>query len=285
MLRHFFSYVPPEPPDEVPEIEPPDPNTDRVLPEAYRAARRVLVLLCAGALTWSIAQVSLADGRAQAAGLTIDLRNASIPLLVGAGIVYLTARWMLEYAMMSRHIRRWPLAQLDFRLVITLVRVSLLATAASALERSSRTITALGVVLGSLALSVIVLTVVLMFVSMPVRVRARRRANRPSAANAAIEAIFWAGSFAICLTVIAAIASAFASYRYEWVRRAVWRSTPDPIALSAFTLVLIGVFLSYWLLRPVTNRIFAKRPSYRTKRGEDGSLILWQVGQEKEPLV
>lgn len=112
MFRHFFSYVPPDPPPEVPEVESPDPNTDRVLSDPFRAARRSLVAVCAVCIAWSTAQFSIEELRFDAAGIAVDLKNASVPLILGAILVYLTVRWTLEFAMMPRHVRRWPLAQL-----------------------------------------------------------------------------------------------------------------------------------------------------------------------------
>src|SRR5438128_2973701 len=130
MLRWFFSYVSPDPLPEVPEEEPPDPNAERALSEAYRTARRHLVAVSAICLAWSAAQFTVPKFSIEAVGITLDLQNGSLPLLLGLALMYLTTRWLLEYAMMPRLVRRWPLAKLDFRVVSIVSRCSFLALAA-----------------------------------------------------------------------------------------------------------------------------------------------------------
>lgn len=286
MLRSFFYYVPSEPWPEAPASEPPDPNADRALPEPYRASRRSLVALCAVCLAWSAAQFGLSQFKIDAAGLTVDLHNASVPLLLGTALVYLTARWMLEYAMMPRHVRRWPLAQLDFRGVYVVSRFSILAVSAGALDRSVRSVLAITAILASLAVATALLTALMMFITVPIRMRARRRADRPSAARAAMEGLTWALLFAIVLTVSGTVALAVAGYRYTPLRTALGATPPNPIAFSLFVLTLAAVFLSHWLSRPIVSRLFAERPGYTTRRDEDGHLI-YTLGQRepKEPLL
>jgi len=285
IFRYFFSYVPPGQPPEVLKNEPPDPNADRSLSDSCRAARRNLVVVCGLCVAWSTAQFTLANPHIDVAGISVDLKDASIPLLLGILLVYLTVRWGFEFAMMPRHVRRWPLAQLDFRVVLVVARFSLLAITASALDRSLWTVVRVVAALGLLAVVSAVLSFVLIFVTMPIRVRARARANRLSAANAAFEAVFWAGLFAVCLTVAGIIGLGIASYHYEPLRRAIWPVPPDPVALSIFVFTLIAIFLSHWLLRPVLSRLFADRPSYYTERVPNGGLIVHPIQEEKEPLL
>jgi hypothetical protein len=285
MLRHFFSYVRSGPPPEVPEVEPPDPAAGRSLSEPYRTARRTLVAVCGVCLAWSTAQFSLDQFRADAAGVTVNLSNASVPLLLGATLVYLTGRWTMEFAMMPRHVRRWPLAQLDFRAVSIVARFALLALTAGALDRSLRSVVGVTILLAALALVLAVLTTILMFVTMPVRMWARERAGVPSAASASAEALMWAVVFAVVLITVGNIALGVAIYRYEPLQVAIWPVPPHPIALAAFLLVLNFTFISFWLMRPVLNRLFAERPPYRTERAPDGTLQVTFVAPLKEPLL
>ena len=286
MLRSFFSYVPSEPFPEVPEVEPPDPNTGRELSESFRGARRSLIALCAVSLAWSTAQFSFGEVSIDAAGITVDLKNASIPLLLGMGLGYLTWRWVVEYAMMPRQVRRWPLAQLDFRVVSVVARFSLLALTAGALDRSLRSVGIVAGLLVALAVVVSLLSVILMFtVTTPIRMWARRRADRDSAASAVEEGIVWAVVFGVFLTVAGTIALGIASYRYEPLRLAIWPVPPHPVAVGVFMFTLISTFLSYWLIKPVTSHLFAERPNYWTERMDDGSLRVRFVRHEKEPLL
>lgn len=285
MLRHFFSYVPAEPPAEVPEIEPPDPAADRSLSEPYRNARRSLVAVCGVCLAWSTAQFSLGEFKFDAAGVTVNFKDASVPLLLAAGLVYLTARWTMEFAMMPRHVRRWRLAQLDFRGVSLLARFALLALTAGALDRSLRSVASVVALLAALVLVLGVLITVLMFVTMPVRMRARERAGAVSAASASGEALMWAVLFGVLLTIIGTIVLGAASYWYEPLRMTLWPAPPNPITLAIFLFTLIAMFASPWLLRPITSRLFAERPPYRTERTPDGRLIVTFVPPTNDPLL
>ena len=121
-FRYFFSYVPPESPLEVPKDEPPDLNVDRLLSDPFRSARRNLVAVCGLCLAWSIAQLALANPSIAVAGISVDLKDTSIPVLLYILLVYFIIRWGFEFAMMPRHVRRWPLAQLDFRMVLAAAR-------------------------------------------------------------------------------------------------------------------------------------------------------------------
>ena len=285
ILRSFFSYVPADPPPEVPEEEPPDPNTGRSLSDPFRAARRSLVAICGVSLAWSTAQFTLAEPRLDVPGASIDLKGASISLLLGAVLVYLILRWGFEFAMMPRHVRRWPLAQLDFRVVSVVARVSLLAVAAAALDRSIWMVLNVGIALVALSVVSIFLTFILMLITMPIRMWARDRANRISAASAAFEAVTWAGLFAVCLAVAGMIGLGVASYYYEPMKLAIWQSPPNPFALCLYLITLIAVFLSPWFLHPVMSRLFAERPGYHTKHRPNGDVDVTFVEREKEPLL
>jgi hypothetical protein len=284
-FRYLFSYVAPEPLPQVPEEEQPDPNAERVLNDSFRAARRNLVALCGICIAWASAQLTVKDLAFDAGGLSVDLSNATVPILLGAALFYLTAQWVLEFAMMPRNVRRWRLAQLDFRLVSVVMRFALLAVAAGALNRSLRTVILLLVGLLGLAMISGFLFIILMFVTTPVRMWARSRAGRVSAANAVIEGEAWAVFFAILLTAGLVVGCGIASYCYMPLRNAFWPEPPSPIALSMFVAALVSVFLSHWFLRPVFARLFAERPPYRTKKREDGKTVVTFVDEPKEPLL
>ncbi|MCD6048869.1 MAG: hypothetical protein K0Q55_272 [Verrucomicrobia bacterium] len=285
MLKQLFSYVPAEPPPEAPETEPPDPNADRALSESLRSARRTLMAWCAVCLAWSTAQFTLEELNIDAAGLSINLKNASIPLLLGLGLIYLTARWIIEFAMMPRHVRRWPLARIDFKLTFAAARFSILAVTAGALNRSVQSILAIIGCLCILGLVFGLLTLVLMLVTTPIRLRARRKAKRESMTNAVGEAFVWSTVFALFLTATGTAVFAYSSYKYEAVRAMVWTQPPEPIAFTVFVLTLIAVFLSVWFFEPLQNKLFGERPGYFTKRSEDGRLIYTFDNKPDEPIL
>jgi hypothetical protein len=285
-FKQFFSYVPSNLPPEVPKDEPSDPNENRSLSDAVRGARRNMLIVSGLCLGWSSAQFSLADSQINIAGISLNLKDASIPVVLAVVLTYFLIRWGVEFAMLPRHVRRWPLAQFDFRIALLIVRFALLALAAGALNRSLWTI---ALVAGSIVLLTVVssiLSFLLMFITIPIRMWARSRAGRVSAANAAFESVAWAILFAVCLTTFGIIGLAVASYQYAPLRDYLWGHVlPNPVSFLVFILTLIGVFLSYWFLSPVINRIFAEPPGYYTERSPDGSLVIHHVVNEREPLI
>ena len=284
-FRQFFCYVPTEPWPENPEEEPADPNPGTALPETLTTARRNLVAVSGIAIAWATAQFTTNSPKLEIAGVAVEINIASIPILLAAVILYLMFRWGMEYAMMPRTMRRWPLAQLDFKIVSRISRFALLAVAAGALDQSIHTILRIIGALGILALATVALTFILMFVTMPIRMWARHRADRISAANAAFEAFFWAGFFAVLISIGSFIAFCIASYTNVTLRDAIWHNPPNPVALSLFVLTLVAVFLSHWLLNPITGKLFAKRPNYTTKPHPDGGIIYTVSSPEKKPLL
>ena len=272
-LKSFFFYVPADPLPEVPEEEPPDPNSEKSLSGDYRKARRNLVLVSAACIAWSGAQFTIADPSFKIAKVSLQFDSASIPVILVLLLVYLAYRWGFEFAILERGVRRWALAQFDFRVVSLLTRFAILAVSAGALQRSFWTIIVLLAMLGLLAICVLVLTFLMMVVTMPIRVWARERAGRPSVANAAVEAFSWAIFIAILLTVIGMISFGIASYRYQPLSSFLWETPPGPVAYSIFIIVSVLVFLSHWLLNPGLTKLFAERPDYRTYRAEDGTVV------------
>ena len=275
----------PEAPPEIPKEEPPDPNENRSLAEPVRAARRTLVVICALCIAWASAQFTIPDPKIDLAGIILDFKNASVPIVLAVLLVYATIRWIIEFAMMPRHIRRWPLAQFDFRFLFVIARFALLTLAAGALDRSFWSIKFVISSIGILAIGTIILAILLMFFTMPIRIWARSRAGKESVVWATFEAMYWAGLFAVCIMVVSIIGIAIVSDYYVPLQEILWGKIPDPIALSLFIFTLIGIFLSHWFLRPILVRIFAERPGYYTERNPNGDLIICYTCEKKEPLI
>lgn len=272
-VKSFFSYVTADPLPEVPEEEPPDPNSGKALSEEYRKARRNLVLLAAICIAWSGAQFTIADPSVEIAKVTLQFDSAFIPVVLGLLLFYLIYRWVFEFAIMTREVRRWAPAQFDFRVVSLLTRFAMLSVSAGGVQCSFWTILLLLAMLVLLAICVMVLTFLLMLVTMPIRVWARKRGDRPSVANAAIEAVAWATFSAILLTVIGVVSLGVASFRYPPLSSFLWDVPPSLVSYSMFIIVAVLVFLSHWLLGPMLSALFAARPSYRTYRTEDGTVV------------
>src|SRR5690606_12977844 len=76
-----------------------------------------------------------------------------------------------------------------------------------------------------------------------------------------------------------------ASYSYEALRMMLWPIPPNPLAFSIFVFTLLTVFVSHWLIRPVTGKLFAERPDYWTQRMPTGEKRVTIIHAEKEPLL
>jgi hypothetical protein len=276
-LKSFFCCVPTEPPPEEPLDEPSDPNTGMSLTESYRKARRNLIILSGVCLAWSTAQFSVEDPTISVADVALQFDSTSIPLILGILLLCLTYLWVFEFSIMIREVRRWGHAQLDFWVIWIVVRFSLLAISAGALQRSLWTIFLILAMLLLMVLCVLIFTTALMSITMFVRMRARNRASRPSAANAAFEAMWWAIFFAIILTFASLIGFGFVSYQYPLLSSFLWSAPPSPAAYIVFILVTCFVFLSHWLFAPLVSKLFAERPDYRTYRNDEGELV-YQYG-------
>jgi len=158
--------------------------------DAYRKARRNTAIFCGIGLAWSAAQFDLKSLDTSTVGI-VNISGASIPAIIACLIIYTIVQCTIEFMMQPDEIRRWRLAQVDYKITLNLVRVSLLALAASTVSRSIGTV--VGVALGSLAIIIVygALAVLLTFIIMPIRVRIRSHKGRVSAASAAIESASW----------------------------------------------------------------------------------------------
>jgi hypothetical protein len=240
------------------------------LSEGYRAARRTTSILCALALAWSAAQFDL-NTISLGFATSGDLSRASVPLILACAIAYTMARSGLEFAMQSVEVRRWRLAQADFKLSVLLVRAAILVLAASGLDRSVDTVFyillgALVVLVGSgfaLSLGTMVL--------MPLMIYIRSRQGRTSIASRAIESLAWAELIVVLALVALLVALGVASLNYEALR-VLWTVPPSPLSLWLFVLACVAVVVSMFFQRVWYGKLFATPPAYTEQRLPNGGI-------------
>ena len=217
-------------------------------------------MFCAIGLGWSGAQFELKSLTLGSAGV-VNLTSASIPLILTCGIVYMTAKAILGYAMQSKEVRRWHLAQVDFRICLFLVRTTLLMLAAAGLYRSIETFIfvatgAIIVVFGSWLAYVLG-----MLFLVPLIVAIRRCIRRPYRGASPVpyvaEASAWSELIVLVLLVALLVAFGFASLEYGPLLT-FWTEPPDPVAVAVFVVTAIGVVLSYWLQSLGERKLFAR---------------------------
>jgi hypothetical protein len=108
------------------------------LSEAYRKSRSRISILCGIGLAWAAAQFEFKKLSLVGVG-ELDISGASAPLVFSLCILYSFIRCSTEYAIQPKEVRRWSLAQFDYKLSLNLVRFSVLLISASAICRSLET--------------------------------------------------------------------------------------------------------------------------------------------------
>lgn len=234
-----------------------DKNSQHLqLTEAYRASRRNISLACAITLAWAASQFEL---KTLSIGsiVTIDLTNATIPLILAAVIAYTFLRCMIEYAMQPILVRQWNLAQADFKLIVFLVRASALALGASGLYRSLDSVFTVAV----LALALVILSLVFSFVGIftitPIMIAIRKPQGRHSIASRVIEADAWSQLIIVVSLCLMFVGLGIASLYYEPIRL-LWPAVPSLIAVPMAVLTACAVVISVYLQPMWYRKLFAK---------------------------
>ncbi len=222
---------------------------------AYRQARRNTSVLCCIGLAWSTAQFefkSLSFGPID----SVDLSSASIPLVLACGILYVLTRCIIEFAMQPIDVRRWKLAQTDFKITLYLVRIALLFLAAGGLYRSIKTVVYLAIAtLLLLAVSAFMFFVGFIILT-PLRMAIRIRQGRTSAASAVEEAEGWSILITVILLFTVIVTLGVASIQYEPIR-SLWIVVPSPLAIVIFIITAIIIVYSIGFENTLCEKLFA----------------------------
>ncbi len=226
--------------------------------DAYRKARRNTSIFCGISLAWSAAQFDLTSLNIGAAG-KVDLSRASIPTILACVVIYTIVRCTIEFMMQSNEVRRWNLAQIDYKITLNLVRVSLLTISAATASRSLETV--VGVVVAALAFifSYFVLVLILMLILMPLRMYIRSRQGRISAASSAMEATTWS-----MLIVGVSYLLLFITLGISGIKKIPYiellPSIPNQISTIIFATTAILITLSYFFEGLILKKVFAFVP-------------------------
>jgi len=238
--------------------------------DAYRRARRSTSVLCGVGLAWSAAQFDLKSLSLGPAG-SVDLSDASVPLILACGIVYTLARCTIEFAMQPDDVRRWHLAQIDYKITVFLVRAAVLMLAAAGLYRSVKTVAYIAIaillLLGGSALLVFAGT----FAITPLMIRIRARQGRHSVAARVFEAMAWSELMVVCLIVALLVGLGLAAFRYEPLR-SLWTVPPSPAAVTIFVVTAAVVVFSFYLQRIGYRKLFAFQAPFTCTRMADGTI-------------
>ena len=239
----------------------------------YRDSRRLTSLLCAIGLGWSTALFELKSLTLGSVGV-VDLSNPSVPFILTCGILYMTAKSIVGYAMQSQEVRRWHLAQVDFRILLLLVRSTLLMLAAGGLHRSVETIVFVAV--GALAIVAgwFVAVTLGMFFLVPLIIAIRNWTDRSYRGSSPVsyvsEASAWTELLIMAVLVVLLLVLGFASLEYGPFL-ALWTRPPDAVAVAIIVVTGIGVIISFWLQGIGERKLFA-RPGPKLTQRPNGTI-------------
>jgi hypothetical protein len=223
--------------------------------DAYRKARRNTSIFCGISLAWSAAQFELKSLNIGNVG-KIDISGASIPIILACLIMYTMVRCTLEFMMQPNEIRRWNLAQVDYKITLNLVRISLLIIAAATASRSIETVVAVIVAALSLGLGYFVLVAILMLMIFPLRIYIR---GGSSVAARSEEALFWSMFIAAILYILFFITLGFSA-----IKHVPFFDILPPILRQISTIIFaitcIIISVSFFLEHIMSEKIFAFEP-------------------------
>ncbi len=225
---------------------------------SYRKARRNTSIFCGISIAWSAAQFDLKLLNMGALG-KVDISGASIPAIFACAIIYTMVRCTIEFMMQPNEIRRWNLAQIDYKITLNLVRISLLSIAATTAFRSIETVLVVSVAALALFFIFFVLVGILLFVIIPLKKHIRIRQGRILTAGAIGTAV----NLAILIVGILYILF-FITLSFPAIKHLPFFDYFPPIqnqtAAIVFAITAIIITVSFFYERIMTDKIFAFEP-------------------------
>jgi hypothetical protein len=243
------------------------------LSDAYRKSRSNTSIVCGLGVAWSAAQFEFK--KVSIGGLVeFDLSGASIAFLITICILYSFTRCAIEYVMQPKNVRRWRLAQFDFKLSLNLVRVSFLMLAVSGLNRSFSNAVFIATCIVFFISASSILEVIGTYILAPLFIFFRKRQEGFSVAPDVIDASSWSRLGIFVLTIMLIISLGFASLYYSPIRT-FWPIPPNPITVLAAVVPTILVLTSVTFQNYFLNLIFARVEKSRSGEitfygGKDG---------------
>ncbi|MBA2484001.1 MAG: hypothetical protein H0V39_06200 [Nitrosomonas sp.] len=243
-------------------------NTNEIT-SAYRNSRRNTSFLCGIGIAWSAAQFEIKNLSLGPLG-EVNLESTSFAIVISILCVYSFTRCTIEYMMQSEFVRRWPLAQLDYCITMNLLRFTLIALAASAINRTGEMIFSIAVSTVALFLGFFVLVFILTLIIMPYRMFIRKLTGRISVASAAIESSGWSLLIVTLLYIVMIVLTGLSivqPFKYLGIDH-------SEIGNTIFSFVCGFILFSFLLDRRFLNLVFAIEPiiikkSYFDDQGQE----------------
>lgn len=239
---------------------------------AYRNSRRNTSILCGIGIAWAAAQFEIQTMSLGTLG-GVNIERASIPILIAILCIYTMTRCTIEFMMQPKPVRRWSLAQLDYRITLYLVRFTLVVLTAGAIARTSEMVAYIAGVFLLSAVGFFLFSFVLMLIVMPVRVYIGKLFGRNSVASAAIESTFYSfilSGLALIVLIVLVGFDVISPFGY------LGESYKDfnGASLAIFSSVCLVMLLSFFFDQRFLNMVFAFEPiMIERKYYEDGKEI------------
>lgn len=240
---------------------------------AYRNSRRNTSILCGIGIAWAAAQFEIKTMSLGTLG-GVNIERASIPILIAILCVYTMTRCTIEFMMQPKPVRRWPLARLDYRITLCLVRFTLVVLTAGAIARISEMVAYIAGAFLLAAIGFFLFSFVLMLIVMPVRVYIGKLFGRSSVASAAIEATFYSFMLSgLALIVLIALVGLDIINPFGYLGENYKDFNGAPLVI--FSSVCLVMLLSFFFDQRFLNMVFAFEPiMIERKYYEDGKEII-----------
>lgn len=248
----------------------------------YRNSRRNTSILCGVGIAWAAAQFEIKSFSLGSLGM-IGTEKASVHIIIAILCIYCMVKCTIEYMMQSEPVRRWNLAQLDYRITLYLVRFTIVALIASAIARTWEMVIYVACIFLFFVFSFFVLAFIYIFFTMPIRLFIRHLSGRISVASAAIEATFY--SFLLSglthIIIIGLIAfNVINPFEYFNAKFQIISN----IQLIFFSSTCLVTLLCFFFDKPFLNMVFAFEPEMIEKKSyKDGQTIISIVPNPKHP--
>jgi hypothetical protein len=250
-------------------------NPKLELSDAYRKSRGTVSILSGIAVAWAAAQFNFTTVKLPMLG-DATLSGYGIPLILASCIVYAVTRSTIEFMMQSVDVRRWKLAQFDYKITHVVSTTSILFLSASGVTRSLHTILAIvgiglflaaGFFIGCFVLTIALIPIILFF-------RKKKRPN-PSVASAVFSALSY-GSIISGLGIIALIAIGGSNVLFRGYEYFGLTETPNSISVLVFLFTAIVFVLGCFKHHVLLQKVFAFEPPFtvETKKREDGTTLV-----------
>ena len=253
------------------------------LSDAYRKSRSGVSVLSGVAVAWAAAQFEFSSVKLPVLG-DVVLTQYAVPVFLSVSIAYSMMRCTTEFVMQTNEVRRWSMAQFDYKITLIAACVSILLLAASGVSRSINTVfvtAGIGILL-FIAFFAVSFVLTMVFTPIILFLRLRKRPNT-STVGGVLTAMAYASIFS-GLGIIGTIAVGGSNFLFKGYDYFGLTETPNPIAVTVFLstaiLFVVGCFFHVRLL----NLVFAFEPPYtvKTRALKDGRTSVSFDGNDKQ---